>query len=448
VIPGKRMTRSICSILSALTLSAMAVTAVLAIPAQASDGQSTVAATCGASPEPSQSTGSGSAAASPTATASATDDAGASSTATGVDSGDPTASQSPTATAPASTSPSASPTVTATVPACPTTAAPSPSRSLSARPSATGLPGRPSQVGGSAVARSTTPTPPPAAVTTTASPTALAPVNQYAYAEVPPGDSSVQLPHGTITRAEIILRAQQWLTEQVPYSEDAWWTDSDGVYRQDCSGYVSMAWALDPDIDFWTGNLDTVSYTIPAAQLEPGDILLSDSHTILFAGWADAAHTTFDFYEESHPGTVAHFVVDAPLADYLDNGFAAFRYDGVAGATGGALPANPAQGVSYAALIAGGSELVPTGASIAEPPAAPWQTGTDPLLAWESRPAEPSTAAATHVPPVSTVAEVQPETQMPTVLLASAAGLAFLLAGAVAARRPRRTMPARYTRRH
>jgi hypothetical protein len=180
----------------------------------------------------------------------------------------------------------------------------------------------------------------------------------YVYTAVPPGNATYQLPHGTISRAQIMARAQLWVQDQVPYSQSEWFTDADGTYRQDCSGYVSMAWDLDQNTDFWTGNLNLVSHTIPASELLPGDILLSDEHTILFAGWADATHTTFDYYEESHPNTVAHFVTGAPLGAFLDNGFAPFRYDGVVNSA--ALPPNP-EGEPYSVLAQEGSEVNPPG---------------------------------------------------------------------------------------
>jgi hypothetical protein len=182
---------------------------------------------------------------------------------------------------------------------------------------------------------------------------------------VPPGNASYQLPHGTITRAQIIARAQVWVQQAVPYSQTEWHTNQNGTYRQDCSGFVSMAWDLDQNTDFWTGNLNLVSHTIPAAELLPGDILLSDVHTILFAGWANAQHTEFDYYEEAHPGTVARYVVDAPLAAFLDNGFAPFRYDGVAGSA--AVPANPTAGNLYSVLAQKASEIDPPGVSAGQP---------------------------------------------------------------------------------
>jgi hypothetical protein len=173
------------------------------------------------------------------------------------------------------------------------------------------------------------------------------------------------VPHGTIARAQIILRAQQWLSEHVPYSQTSWWTDANGTYRQDCSGYVSMAWGLPQNLDFWTGNLATVSNQIPAADLKPGDVLLNAvHHVVLFAGWADATHTTFNLYEEAHTGTDTRYVVDAPLTGYLASGFVPYRYDGVLDTAGETLPNAPTAGAVYATL--GANELDPAG--VQKPP--------------------------------------------------------------------------------
>ena len=170
-------------------------------------------------------------------------------------------------------------------------------------------------------------------------------------------------------------RALAWVEQKVPYNQTAWWVNFDGSYRQDCSGYVSMAWGLDQAIDFWTGNLDTVSHVIPAAQLLPGDILLSATHTVLFAGWANGAHTAFDFYEESHPGTVAHYVTGASLAAYLGAGFVPYRYDGVVGPNTGPF-VTPTAGVPITALGPLAGELAPEGRTVSPPAPASWQTAS------------------------------------------------------------------------
>ena len=220
------------------------------------------------------------------------------------------------------------------------------------------------------------------------------------------------------------MRAQRWLSEQVPYSQTSWWRDADGIYRQDCSGYVSMAWGLNQNIDFWTGNLNTVSHVIDASTLLPGDILLSSSHTVIFAGWADAAHTMFDYYEEAHSGTNARFVVDAPLSRYLAGGFTPFRYDGVTG-DGSSLPVNPATGLDFTALAAGSNELAPNGNATAQPPPASWQAGYTP-----SGTPSASGVSVQRTEGAAATAPIQP----PLSFVLASSGVVFLVGGAVIAR--------------
>jgi hypothetical protein len=200
-----------------------------------------------------------------------------------------------------------------------------------------------------------------------------------------------------------------------------------------------MAWDLDQDIDFWTGNLNTVSHTIAAADLQPGDILLSDSHTILFASWANAAHTEFDYYEESHPGTVAHFVVDAPLSDFLDSGFVPFSFDGVVG-SGTPLPALPTDGVNFALLNANGNALDPNGQNTSEPAPAPWQTG------------DPASKKHSSDPKASTEAVADDVTfyNQPLGYVLAGTGMVFIIVGAAAVRRTpaASSTPRRPQRRH
>lgn len=145
-----------------------------------------------------------------------------------------------------------------------------------------------------------------------------------------PNGSSTAMVTSTISRVEVITRAASWVTQGVPYSQTRWWTDKHGTYRQDCSGYVAMAWGLSQGTNYWTGNLATVSYRIASSDLHAGDILLlPGDHTVIFAGWSDAAHTTFNLYEQFRPGYTARYVSGASLAGYLNRGFAAHRYRGI-----------------------------------------------------------------------------------------------------------------------
>ncbi|MGW4648464.1 FG-GAP-like repeat-containing protein [Kitasatospora sp. NPDC004289] len=116
-----------------------------------------------------------------------------------------------------------------------------------------------------------------------------------------------------ITRSEVLARAESWVGLGLSYS----WTTTHQGYRQDCSGYVSMAWRLS------TPGLDTTSF-IPSGtaswigkeQLQPGDALLNDAagaygHIALFERWADAAHTSYVAYEFTGSG-VHHRTIPYP----------------------------------------------------------------------------------------------------------------------------------------
>lgn len=139
------------------------------------------------------------------------------------------------------------------------------------------------------------------------------------------------------TRAAIIDRAQRWVNAQVPYSMEKYWSDG---YRQDCSGYVSMAWNL--GTNEWTGSLAAYGTRIARADLQPGDILLfhnpadpaKGSHVTIFGGWANSARTQYVAYEQARPRTRKQ---STPLA-YWNNSdrYVAYRYKGVTGGSPGA----------------------------------------------------------------------------------------------------------------
>ncbi|MBX9425046.1 peptidoglycan-binding protein [Streptomyces lateritius] len=157
-----------------------------------------------------------------------------------------------------------------------------------------------------------------------------------------------QIVTGTLrktTRTEIINRAKLWVTAQVPYSMEKYWSDG---YRQDCSGYISMAWNL--RTNEWTGSLDRFADRIDRTELKPGDILLfhnpadptRGSHVTIFGGWTDYTHTAYTAYEQTKPRTRKRAT---PMA-YWENAdrYVAYRYKGVVtgsatvGTGGGATP--------------------------------------------------------------------------------------------------------------
>ncbi|MET8246204.1 peptidoglycan-binding protein [Streptomyces sp. NPDC005202] len=144
------------------------------------------------------------------------------------------------------------------------------------------------------------------------------------------------------TRAEIINRAKKWVAAQVRYSMSAYWPDG---YRQDCSGFVSMAWNL--PANEWTGSLGQYTVRITKEKLEPGDILLfhnpdnpeKGSHVVLFGGWTDYTHTSYVAYEQTPPRTRR---LATPYAYWSHSErYVPYRYKGVAPGTAEAKPATP-----------------------------------------------------------------------------------------------------------
>ncbi|MFE3517208.1 peptidoglycan-binding protein [Streptomyces sp. NPDC059166] len=134
----------------------------------------------------------------------------------------------------------------------------------------------------------------------------------------------------TTTRTAIIDRAKKWVTAKVPYDMTAYWSDG---YRQDCSGYVSMAWNL--GTNEWTGSLAGFGTKIARADLQPGDILLFHnladpavgSHVTIFGGWADGTHTHYLAYELTSPKARK---ATTPMAYWTNSSkYVAYRYKGI-----------------------------------------------------------------------------------------------------------------------
>ncbi|MEU8774023.1 peptidoglycan-binding protein [Streptomyces sp. NPDC048606] len=143
-----------------------------------------------------------------------------------------------------------------------------------------------------------------------------------------------------IDRTTIINRAKVWLEAKVPYSMSEYWVDG---YRQDCSGYVSMAWNL--GTNEWTGSLDAFATRITKEELLPGDMLLfhnpadpnKGSHVVLFGGWVDETRTHYVAYEQTRPTTRKQAT---PYA-YWNNSakYLPYRFNGVTGVTAPEAPA-------------------------------------------------------------------------------------------------------------
>ena len=140
----------------------------------------------------------------------------------------------------------------------------------------------------------------------------------------------------SITRDEIIARAQSWVDAGVTYDQGGTYNG----YREDCSGYVSMAWELGtPGLTTYT--LPNVSYQITQDDLQPGDVLLNTNgggnpnlaHVVLFESWVDSSHTSYNGYEEVYsPGYYigAHYATNIPYpywSGYDPQGYVPMRLD-------------------------------------------------------------------------------------------------------------------------
>ncbi|WP_197084700.1 hypothetical protein, partial [Saccharothrix sp. ST-888] len=135
-----------------------------------------------------------------------------------------------------------------------------------------------------------------------------------------------------ISRADVIARAQSWVAENVPYSQSVYYTDGNGTYRTDCSGFISMAWNLPSS---GADNWGATTWTLPdfatrlgsLDELQAGDMIdKTDQHVVLFKQWADAAHSAAVVLELARPGTKAR--QSTYTRAYLNaNDFLPFRYD-------------------------------------------------------------------------------------------------------------------------
>ena len=143
-----------------------------------------------------------------------------------------------------------------------------------------------------------------------------------------------------ISRTQVMVRALDWLRRGVSYSQDnrraSWDLNRGRRYRPDCSGFVSMAWAIDPRRPglgraLVTWELPTVSTRIRWSQLRRGDILLrldpvhrANEHVRLFAGWVDAARTRAWVIEQS--GRAHGMRRQAVVLSAARRGYLPYRY--------------------------------------------------------------------------------------------------------------------------
>lgn len=104
---------------------------------------------------------------------------------------------------------------------------------------------------------------------------------------------------GAITRSEIIARSKKWVAKRVPYSQNRYYRG----YRQDCSGFVSMAWGLKRS--YTSRTLASRARRVAISNLKPGDVVWKPGHVSIFGGWKNKRKRTYYALEQTTWGSHA-----------------------------------------------------------------------------------------------------------------------------------------------
>lgn len=110
---------------------------------------------------------------------------------------------------------------------------------------------------------------------------------------------SAPAPAEALTREQIIARARVWIAKRVPYSQSRYYRG----YRQDCSGFVSMAWGL--RTSYSTRTISKRARRIKITSLRPGDAVLVPGHVSVFGGWKNKKKRTYYALEQTTWGSHA-----------------------------------------------------------------------------------------------------------------------------------------------
>ncbi|MBS2537090.1 hypothetical protein KGQ20_30470 [Catenulispora sp. NF23] len=152
---------------------------------------------------------------------------------------------------------------------------------------------------------------------------------------------------GVISPCMMIARANNWIAAGAPYNQGGWYASpsGDGTYREDCAGFVAMAWHMqwsppvtysppgldDPSISKYLGTVSSLKSVGSLDTIQPGDALvLTGEHVVLFAGWTDSSHTSAVIDSESRPGVPTSQAggINALGTQYLiDQGYKVYRYN-------------------------------------------------------------------------------------------------------------------------
>ena len=202
-------------------------------------------------------------------------------------------------------------------------------------------------------------------------PATVAAQKETGYGPEPEADSKLVTQAGerstmataTLSPDTMINRARTWLTANdgapVPYSMERIWKDG---YRQDCSGYVSMALGLGKP------GLNTVGLADPGSgattrlssvsQLQKGDLLIDYKttdgdfrHVVIFEKWANTSHSAYWAYEQRGTYGTTHRQLTYGIGSDNYDPFRPVKLGDGDGGGGGEQPPSP--GVSWPILQSG-----------------------------------------------------------------------------------------------
>ncbi|HEY3318536.1 MAG TPA: hypothetical protein VGK50_08955 [Coriobacteriia bacterium] len=183
---------------------------------------------------------------------------------------------------------------------------------------------------------------------------------------------------GDFNRAQVAMRADQWVKDSPYYSQTDWYHG----YRQDCSGFVSMAWGLGDSYVTWT--LPDVAWPIHKSDLTLGDIMLNTAdHVVLFDRWANPQQTAYWEWElAGSTNRPVHRVVPYPFWTSDRDNYKPYRFAVASRYTGKQPPRPPLTVKAMLSQVASASAPATTAAPAANP-----QSGT------AAKPATKSAAA-------------------------------------------------------
>ncbi|WP_328899691.1 MULTISPECIES: peptidoglycan-binding protein [unclassified Streptomyces] len=166
-------------------------------------------------------------------------------------------------------------------------------------------------------------------------------------------DQIASMATGTMSPDTMINRARTWLTanggHQVPYSMQRVWKDG---YRQDCSGFVSMALALGKPglntVGLASSASGVTKHLSSTSQLKKGDLLIDAStsdgdfrHVVIFEKWANSSHSSYWAYEQRGSHGTTHRTLSYGIGKDNYDPYRPLKLSGSSSGGGSSTPSTP-----------------------------------------------------------------------------------------------------------